>query len=642
MAYTKETVVIEAKVEGEKDVENLGKAINDNKKATESLEKSTSQLSGSIDKMAGGAVTGFKSFLGGVKNVATGFKTLRGAIIATGLGALFVVIGSIVAALEGSEEGQNKWNKVLSITGVIVGNIIDLFADFGDMVISAFENPRKAWDKFVDGLNRGWQFIQTVVIKPFIARFSNLGLKFDANIKRMRIAWNEFTGDDEEAKKLTKELDKVNDKILENEEVIKKGEKAKIEFYSGAKKAVQGFLDEQKKETKSAGEVADMRAKADKIERNLLVRRAELENKIAQLRLKSRQEEEFSAEERKQALLDAQDLEDELLQKETEALKLRSEAQSLENSFARSNKDNLDEEASLKAAVIQQEAKRTNAARSTQRQLNRINKEIQRDNQAIQKEEEAKILEFEKFKQDLEKMEQDRLAQTELEKIELEQERKEAELERLEITETQKQELLLEIERFYGEKKATLQEKQNKEEEERDKKLKAKKAEIKEKELQADRNRNKELQGLITDGLGAVAESAGLGKEFSIAKTLFDTYQSARAAFSSQLIPGDPSSLPRAIGAAAFSAVSGLADVAAIRATKVPQVPGGGGAGSGGASQPQPPTPPSFNLVGASGSSAITQPLIDNEQQPVEAFVVSKNVTTAQQLDSNAVSQSTF
>ena len=45
-----------------------------------------------------------------------------------------------------------------------------------------------------------------------------------------------------------------------------------------------------------------------------------------------------SAEERKDALLEAQVLEDELLDRETTALKFRAEAQRLENTFSRSNK----------------------------------------------------------------------------------------------------------------------------------------------------------------------------------------------------------------------------------------------------------------------------------------------------------------
>ena len=93
-----------------------------------------------------------------------------------------------------------------------------------------------------------------------------------------------------------------------------------------------------------------MRAKADIIERKLVVERSKLQSKIAQLRLKARKEEEFSAAERREALLEAQELEDTLLDKETEALELRKNAQILENTFSRTDKANKDKEAAAIAA----------------------------------------------------------------------------------------------------------------------------------------------------------------------------------------------------------------------------------------------------------------------------------------------------
>jgi hypothetical protein len=47
---------------------------------------------------------------------------------------------------------------------------------------------------------------------------------------------------------------------------------------------------------------------------------------------------------------------------------------------------------------------------------------------------------------------------------------------------------------------------------------------------------------------------------------------------------------------------------------------------------------PAFNVVGASPINQIAQTL--NNQQPVKAFVVSGDVTTAQQLDRNIISES--
>lgn len=70
-----------------------------------------------------------------------------------------------------------------------------------------------------------------------------------------------------------------------------------------------------------------------------------------------------------------------------------------------------------------------------------------------------------------------------------------------------------------------------------------------------------------------VGSNTEFGKLAASAATLINTYQSARAAFASQVIPGDPSSLARGIAAAAFAVASGLAAVAKINKTEVPKAP---------------------------------------------------------------------
>ena len=61
--------------------------------------------------------------------------------------------------------------------------------------------------------------------------------------------------------------------------------------------------------------------------------------------------------------------------------------------------------------------------------------------------------------------------------------------------------------------------------------------------------------------------------------------------------------------------------------------------GSGGAAT-SPTQPPSFNVVGQSGFNQVAGAL--GQQQPVQAFVVSGDVTTAQQLQNNTIQQATL
>lgn len=62
---------------------------------------------------------------------------------------------------------------------------------------------------------------------------------------------------------------------------------------------------------------------------------------------------------------------------------------------------------------------------------------------------------------------------------------------------------------------------------------------------------------------------------------------------------------------------------------------GGGGGSTGGGGGGSVPSAPSFNLVQGTGSNQIASSI--NTQQPIEAFVVSKNVSTGQELDRNII-----
>jgi hypothetical protein len=64
---------------------------------------------------------------------------------------------------------------------------------------------------------------------------------------------------------------------------------------------------------------------------------------------------------------------------------------------------------------------------------------------------------------------------------------------------------------------------------------------------------------------------------------------------------------------------------------------GGGGGAAGGGS-----TPPSFNIVGATETSQLAQAVGGQTQQPVQAYVVANDITTAQSLENNIVEGATI
>jgi hypothetical protein len=117
-------------------------------------------------------------------------------------------------------------------------------------------------------------------------------------------------------------------------------------------------------------------------------------------------------------------------------------------------------------------------------------------------------------------------------------------------------------------------------------------------------------------------------KALQIAQTGIETYKAAQGAYASQLIPGDPTSVPRAFIAAAAAVAAGLANVAKIKATtfsspapsgtnntNVPSLSAQGVAASGG-------TVPEFNPLAAFN--------IQNQpQQAQPAYVLAGDVASS-------------
>ena len=355
------TIVLNADTkEAEKNVDSFNEGLKETDKSTKKLNKDLKDTKGDLsgvksmaDKATGGLISGFTGSLTAIKSVVKGFKTLKFAIISTGIGALVVVVSSLMAAFTSSEEGANKFSKILGIIGTFTDNLIDRLADLGEFLIKAFENPQKAVKDFAK-----------LIKDNIVNRFEGLVELIPQVGKAISLL---FKGEFKEAGKVA--ANAVGKVALGVEDVTGKINEAGL--------AMKKFIEEDIEESKKAAKVADDRAKALKLERELLVERSVLENKIAQLRLKSRREDEFSAAERKQALLDAQKLEEGLLAKETEVLILRRDAQLEENRFSRSNIEALNKAAEAEAAVNRQSAIRLNQQRTTQRGLNTLNKQIQ-------------------------------------------------------------------------------------------------------------------------------------------------------------------------------------------------------------------------------------------------------------------------
>jgi len=596
-----------------KGVNDLEKSIDGVNKEVKETNKSTQAMSGTLDKATGGAVSKFTAFKGAIGSVTTGFKSLRVAIISTGIGALLIAVIALGQAFTRSEEGQNKFAKILGVIGSVTGNLLDLLADLGENIISVFENPKQAITDFAN-----------LIKDNIVTRFEGL-INLIPNLGRA--VEQLFKGNFKEAGKIA--ADSVGKVVL--------GVDSVTDSVDNAINSVKEFGKEIKSDADAAAKIADQRATAEKKERDLIVERAEAERKIAELREKAVNKDKFTAQERIKFLEEAGRVSDELAAKEIQVAKLRLEAKQAENALTKSNKDDLNEAAQLEASVIQLETQRLNLQKRLSTELLTSRREEAAANKAIVDEEnkrneeaaakeQKRLTDIEKIQEAYRQKQKDKDAETELEKINLEEERKLAELDRLGATEEQKQSII----DFYNGKRL-------------DNKIALDKAEV-----EIDKNTAKAKQenlAKVGNALSSFSEIAGketaAGKALAIASTLIQTYQSAQSSYAS--LAGIPVVGPALGTAAAGAAVfAGMKQIQNIKKTKVPKGGGGGGASAGGASVGAAPAPPSFNVVGASETSVLGDAVASQTNEPVQAYVVSNDITTAQSLENNIVEGATI
>ncbi|MEY3499972.1 MAG: hypothetical protein RL308_1641 [Bacteroidota bacterium] len=142
--------------------------------------------------------------------------------------------------------------------------------------------------------------------------------------------------------------------------------------------------------------------------------------------------------------------------------------------------------------------------------------------------------------------------------------------------------------------------------------------------------KNKKLQkaALIANGALSIAEiinntNVGSAKEVAT-KGIFGLSTSA-VLYAKMAV---------SIGSVIAATAKGLS---ALGGGTAPSSSGIGGGGGGVAS-----APPSFNVVGASATNQLAQTIGQKEQQPIKAYVVSNDVTTAQSLNRNIISSATL
>jgi hypothetical protein len=544
------------------------KKVTELKKEKGDLNKAT----GLLDRATGGLISSYNNMTEAVGGAIRSLGKFKVALIATGIGAFIVLLGSLYAAFTRSEEGQNKFTKLMMQIGNVVNNVMDIIADLGSSVINLGKGLFKLATGDLKGASKAFTDMATDVVS--------------------------------------------------------------------ATTAVKNFGETVKEESKIINDIANARAKADKIERKLLIDRAKATRDVNELREKAARREDFTAEQRIEFLKEAGRIEKDITDKQQQAAQLRLDAKIQENALGKTTKEDLDEVAKLEADLINIRAK-------SLRRQKAISAEITTNIREQLKEQREQVKDFvylpgvgfvkkselEEIKQNSEsvlsvleefkKRREDDEAETELQRLQLEEQRTLDELDRLNATEEQK----MQIKKFYSDKYLELETNNKKKEENVDKMVAQAKI--------AQAGQVFALVGQIAKKGSKVGKIAAIGQTvISGIQAVQNAYTTAQTSPITAVNPGYP--LQQAIIAGAFSA----AQLAKIIATN-PESPAaaGGLRPSGGGGEP---AVPQFNIVGATPTSQLATAIGEQEQQPVQAYVVSQDVTTAQSLENNIVTGATL
>ena len=543
-----------------------------------------------------------------------------------------------------SEAGQNKFAKLMGVIGSIINNLLDVLADLGEALIKAFEDPQQAIKDFGN------------LIKENISnRLEGLAELIPALGRAIKLL---FSGEFAEAGKVA--ANATGKVVLGVENVVEKTQ--------AAINKTKEFVKELEEEARVAAKIADDRAEADKIERKNTVERAKADREIADLRFKAEQRDKFSVSERIKFLEEASALEEEITNQEIEAARLRFEAKKLENSLSKSTKEDLDEQAQLEAQLIGLNTSKLRLQKRLQTSLTTFRNEEKAERESARKAEE----DAQKLKEDLRKKNEKEEQIARDKKKAADEKAQQEELKREEqqwnllqkITNTAQEQELLELAQQYDKKfelavgnaelEKALREQQQEDLTAIDKKYSEQRAKNESEATQKSQQErldafeqaaqttmnaliaiNELTQAFAKEDEASQKKAFEVNKAIGIANAIINTSVGVSKALASAAPPLN------FINAAIVTA-SGVAQVKNIQKTQFnsssfdttsPSTSTGG-------ANTSPTQPPSFNVVGQSGFNQVAGAL--GQQQPVQAFVVAGDVTSAQQLQNNTIQQATF
>jgi len=571
-------------------IEKEVKSVEELQKEMKNLGKETKNVAQENSILAKGKKA-FEDMKAGIKGATAGFKGLKGAIAATGIGALLIALTSLFSYFKNSEEGSRKLAIAMEALGIITGKVMDFFALLGEKIIWAFTSPKEALMDFADAIKEN-----------IMNRFEGLLELIPALGSAISAL---FSGNFSEAGQIA--ADAVGKVVLGVEDITEKvGDaiEATVEFG-------KTVVAEVKEAVEVATKLVDQFRGIRDAQQQLIVDNALL-NKEMETQQKIAEDTNRTYDERKEALEKVGEAQVKLAENLAEQARLEEENLRLQIS----QEGNYEKREELETSLAEAIATRIDAetALETRRlDAQKITAELENEEIARKQTIRDKLAEMELEDIDNEFVK----AQAELE---LAQQKDLEELDRLKATEEQKQK----VKEFYDGKSRKLNEE------------KAKFDELLQKQVTEN---NLQLAASAFSAIAnLIGQDSAAGKAAAVAAATISTYLGAQKAYTSQMTL-TPDSPIRAALAAGVAVATGLANVKAIVATKTPGTSGGGGG-----STPARPSIPTFDpteaLASAQGDAEIDNTVGPNSVGPngstapvIKAYVVAEDMTNQQEAD---------
>ena len=600
-------------------VDQLGDKLDDVKKAGE--------------KAADGIESTTKAAKKGESTFSKLGSTIKSAFAIGGVMKILDTLGSLFME---NQKVVNLLNQAMVVLQGVMNGVIEVLDPLFSALMRAFTSPKQAWDNLMESFQQGANWIKENLIDFVFNKFIEWANDAQIAVLKLRKAWNEWTGDTEEAKKIQEEINALQDENNKlNEENAKKVQNIQ-KVVSNVKEVVVGAFNTIAKSTKKAFDNKEILANAEFNINKLAALYTGIVEKYDLMAEKQRQirdDETKTISERMQANEELAKILDEGAQKEKENLQSRIGILQTQQNLLGKTKERELEILSLRQELTGVDAK---YAGLKSEQLTNINA-LEKEAIELKRAEAEGTIEANAI---ISQSEADRLADSlegfDARKKAIDEEYKS----RSELLATEISQLKEGTQAYVdaiNEKKVldaqyAADVRANETELAQFKKDKAQE----EKEL-AQSVAQAKVDALMSGIQGVqelVSADSEYGKALAIAQAVINTYQGASKALGQGGVFGPI--------AAAGVIASGLAQVRSIMQTELPKSPMGGGGGGG--SSASMPSGPSVGIVSGqmNQTNQLQAQLNSQMAKPTRAYVVGQNVTSQQSLDRHILQNATL